>query len=84
MRSAAGNSPEALGSDITFQNAIKVTKPGGTIGNVGYHGHGEFLHIRRVEWGVGMAEKTIVNGLCPGGSLRIEAGDSDDVVASRL
>lgn len=63
---------EALGSDLTFQNAIKVTKPGGTIANVGYHGDGGFLHIPRVEWGVGMSEKAIVNGLCPGGRLRME------------
>lgn len=63
---------EALGSDVTFQNAIKVTKPGGTIANVGYHGHGDFLHVPRLEWGVGMAEKQIVNGLCPGGRLRME------------
>lgn len=63
---------EALGSDLTFQNAIKVTKAGGTISNVGYHGQGEFVHIPRVEWGVGMAEKTITTGLCPGGRLRME------------
>lgn len=63
---------EALGADITFQNAIKVTKAGGTISNVGYHGHGDFVHLPRVEWGVGMAEKTITTGLCPGGRLRKE------------
>lgn len=63
---------EALGADTTFQNAIKVTKAGGTISNTGYHGHGEFVHIPRVEWGVGMAEKTITTGLCPGGRLRME------------
>jgi threonine dehydrogenase-like Zn-dependent dehydrogenase len=63
---------EALGSDLTFQNAIKVTKAGGTISNAGYHGHGEFVHIPRIEWGVGMAEKTIKTGLCPGGRLRME------------
>jgi threonine dehydrogenase-like Zn-dependent dehydrogenase len=62
---------EALGADITFQNAIKVTKPGGTISNVGYHGEGEFVRIPRVEWGVGMAEKTIKTSLCPGGRLRL-------------
>ena len=56
---------EALGGDITFQNAIKVTKPGGTISNAGYHGEGEFVHIPRLDWGVGMAEKTIRTGLCP-------------------
>src|SRR5690349_13003961 len=63
---------EALGADITFQNCIKVTKPGGTISNIGYHGAGEVVHLPRVEWGVGMAEKTITTGLCPGGRLRME------------
>jgi threonine dehydrogenase-like Zn-dependent dehydrogenase len=63
---------EALGSDVSFQNAIRVTKPGGTISNAGYHGKGEFVHIPRMEWGVGMAEKTIRTGLCPGGRLRME------------
>jgi threonine dehydrogenase-like Zn-dependent dehydrogenase len=63
---------EALGADITFQNAIKVTKAGGTISNIGYHGEGEFVHIPRIDWGVGMAEKTITTGLCPGGRLRMQ------------
>jgi threonine dehydrogenase-like Zn-dependent dehydrogenase len=63
---------EALGADITFQNAIKVTRAGGTISNVGYHGTGEFVHIPRLEWGVGMAGKTIKTGLCPGGRLRMQ------------
>jgi threonine dehydrogenase-like Zn-dependent dehydrogenase len=64
---------EALGGNEPFQNAIKVTKPGGTISNAGYHGKGEFVTIPRLEWGVGMAEKTIRTGLCPGGRLRMEA-----------
>jgi threonine dehydrogenase-like Zn-dependent dehydrogenase len=68
----ADSAIEALGADITFQNAIKVTKAGGTISNIGYHGQGEFVHIPRIEWGVGMAEKTIKTGLCPGGRLRME------------
>src|SRR5262249_43708100 len=63
---------EALGADATFQSCIKVTKPGGTISNIGYHGEGEFVDIPRVAWGVGMAEKTIATGLCPGGRLRME------------
>jgi len=49
-----------------------VTKPGGTISNVGYHGKGDFVNIPRLDWGVGMAEKTIRTGLCPGGRLRME------------
>ncbi|GAC1367001.1 MAG: NAD(P)-dependent alcohol dehydrogenase [Ktedonobacteraceae bacterium] len=63
---------EALGSDVTFQNAVRSTKAGGTISNAGYHGHGDFVHIPRLDWGVGMAEKTIRTGLCPGGRLRME------------
>jgi threonine dehydrogenase-like Zn-dependent dehydrogenase len=63
---------EALGADVTFQTAVKITKPGGTISNIGYFGTGEFVHIPRVEWGVGMADKTIATGLCPGGRLRME------------
>jgi threonine dehydrogenase-like Zn-dependent dehydrogenase len=63
---------EALGGNEAFQNAIMVTKPGGTISNAGYHGKGEFVNIPRLEWGVGMAEKTIRTGLCPGGRLRME------------
>ncbi|MFI5718548.1 zinc-binding dehydrogenase [Nocardia sp. NPDC051750] len=63
---------EALGADITFQTAVKITKPGGTVSVVGYFGDGEFVRIPRVEWGVGMADKTINTGLCPGGRLRMQ------------
>jgi isopropanol dehydrogenase (NADP+) len=62
---------EALGASKVMQQCVKVTKPGGRISNAGYHGDGEFVEIPRVEWGVGMAEKDIVTGLCPGGHLRI-------------
>ncbi len=57
---------------ITFENAIKVTKAGGTISNVGYHGIGECVCIPRIDWGVGMAQKTIKTSLCPGGRLRLQ------------
>jgi threonine dehydrogenase-like Zn-dependent dehydrogenase len=50
---------------------VEVTKPGGVISNVGYHGEGEFVNIPRTGWGVGMAEKDIVTALCPGGRLRL-------------
>jgi threonine dehydrogenase-like Zn-dependent dehydrogenase len=63
---------EALGADSTFQTAVKITKPGGTVSVIGYFGDGEFVRIPRVEWGVGMADKTITTGLCPGGRLRME------------
>jgi len=63
---------EALGSTTTFEHCIEVTKPGGVISNVGYHGEGEYVNIPREAWGVGMAEKDIVTSLCPGGRLRLE------------
>ncbi len=63
---------EAIGAQISFENCIKATRPGGTISNIGYHGEGEYINIPRIEWGVGMAEKTIKTLLCPGGSERME------------
>lgn len=62
---------EALGSDTTLQACIRATRPGGTISNVGYHGEGEFVHVPRDAWGVGMSDKTIRTGLCPGGRVRM-------------
>jgi isopropanol dehydrogenase (NADP+) len=63
---------EALGAEKSFEQCVAATKPGGTVSNVGYHGSGEFVSIPRIAWGVGMADKTIRTGLCPGGRLRME------------
>ncbi|MBS3736394.1 MAG: NAD(P)-dependent alcohol dehydrogenase [Candidatus Bipolaricaulota bacterium] len=66
------SSIEALGSSKTFEDCIKVTRPGGTISNIGYHGEGEFVRIPREGWGVGMSDQTINTALCPGGRVRLE------------
>lgn len=63
---------EALGASTTFEDCVQATRPGGTISNVGYHGHGDYVPIPRVEWGVGMSDKTIRTGLCPGGAERMK------------
>jgi threonine dehydrogenase-like Zn-dependent dehydrogenase len=63
---------EAVGNAESFSSCVKSTRPGGTISNVGYHGHGDIVPIPRLEWGVGMADKTIRTGLCPGGRERME------------
>lgn len=63
---------EALGAAGTFEACVQVTRPGGTISNVGYHGHGESVPIPRLAWGVGMGDKTIRTGLCPGGAERMK------------
>ncbi|MFW6086784.1 MAG: NAD(P)-dependent alcohol dehydrogenase [Myxococcota bacterium] len=63
---------EALGAQSSFEQCVKVTRPGGTISNVGYHGDGEYVSIPRAEWGVGMSDKTIRTALCPGGKVRMK------------
>ncbi|GJL68933.1 MAG: alcohol dehydrogenase [Nitrospirales bacterium] len=63
---------EALGLQSSFEGCIKATRPGGTISNIGYHGDGESVEIPRAEWGVGMSDKTIRTGLCPGGAERMK------------
>lgn len=59
------------GSDI-LKIAVKIVKPGGTISNVNYFGEGDTLPIPRLDWGNGMAHKTIIGGLTPGGRNRME------------
>ncbi|HSO23072.1 MAG TPA: zinc-binding dehydrogenase, partial [Chondromyces sp.] len=63
---------EALGAQATFEGCIKATRPGGTISVVGYFGEGDWVKIPRLEWGVGMSDKTIRTGLCPGGKVRMK------------
>ncbi|MBZ4656569.1 MAG: Alcohol dehydrogenase zinc-binding domain protein, partial [Thermoanaerobacter sp.] len=62
----------AGGNADIMATAVKIVKPGGTIANVNYFGEGEVLPVPRLEWGCGMAHKTIKGGLCPGGRLRME------------
>lgn len=62
---------ECLGGQITFEICVKATRPGGTISVVGYFGEGDYVKIPRLDWGVGMSDKTIRTGLCPGGKERM-------------
>jgi threonine dehydrogenase-like Zn-dependent dehydrogenase len=60
-----------VGGEETFVMCFKVTRPGGTVSNIGYHSHGDYVRIPRVDWGMGMAQKTIKTHLCPGGAERM-------------
>jgi len=62
----------AGGDNDTFDQAIRMLKPGGIIGNVNYLGEGDYIKIPRAEWGCGMGHKQIRGGLMPGGRLRSE------------
>ncbi|PJJ03377.1 threonine dehydrogenase-like Zn-dependent dehydrogenase [Streptomyces sp. 2333.5] len=59
---------EALGSPETWEAAFRVTKPGGRISNVGYHGEvREPLKIPLEPFGYGMADKQVYGGFNRGG-----------------
>ena len=61
---------EALGIQQTFENALAVLKPGGTLSSVGvYASH---LMVPNPLLGAGLADKTIKTTLCPGGKERMQ------------
>jgi threonine dehydrogenase-like Zn-dependent dehydrogenase len=63
---------QAGGTVDTFDESVRMLKPGGAIGNVNYLGSGDYIKIPREEWGVGMGHKMINAGLMPGGRRRME------------
>jgi threonine dehydrogenase-like Zn-dependent dehydrogenase len=60
---------EALGQQITFENALRVLAPGGTLSSVGvYSGH---LSVPLEGLHAGLGDQAIVTTLCPGGKERM-------------
>jgi threonine dehydrogenase-like Zn-dependent dehydrogenase len=60
---------EALGIQETFENALRVLRPGGTLSSVGvYSGH---LQVPLDGFAAGLGDHTIVTTLCPGGKERM-------------
>lgn len=60
---------EALGQQVTFENALRVLAPGGTLSSVGvYSGH---LAVPLEGLHAGLGDQTIVTTLCPGGKERM-------------
>ena len=60
---------EALGTQRTFENALRVLRPGGTLSSLGVYS--EDLTIPISAFGAGLAEHKIVTALCPGGKERM-------------
>jgi len=59
---------EALGTQETFEKALRALRPGGTLSSVGvYSSH---LQIPIDAIGAGLGDHTIVTTLCPGGKER--------------
>lgn len=60
---------EALGVQVTFENALRVLAPGGILSSVGvYSGH---LSVPLEGFHAGLGDQTIVTTLCPGGKERM-------------
>ncbi|MFI9273381.1 zinc-binding dehydrogenase [Kitasatospora sp. NPDC052896] len=63
---------EALGTPATWEATLRVTKPGGRVSNVGYHGEvSEPLTIPLEAFGYGMSDKQVYGGLNRGGRERL-------------
>jgi threonine dehydrogenase-like Zn-dependent dehydrogenase len=60
---------EALGQQTTFENALRVLRPGGTLSSLGVYS--EKLQIPYDAFGAGLADYRIVTTLCPGGKERM-------------
>ncbi|MDR1778765.1 MAG: NAD(P)-dependent alcohol dehydrogenase [Clostridiales Family XIII bacterium] len=56
----------------TFEQGVKMVRPGGIVSNINYLGTGDYIKIPRVEWGLGMGHIRIIGGLMPGGRKNME------------
>lgn len=65
----ADSSIEALGTQATFAQAMKVLKPGGTLSSLGVYS--EDLSIPLAQFAAGLGDHTIRTALCPGGKERM-------------
>jgi threonine dehydrogenase-like Zn-dependent dehydrogenase len=60
---------EALGTQATFENCLRVLRPGGTVSSLGvYSAH---LTVPLEPFAAGLGDHTIVATLCPGGKERM-------------
>lgn len=60
---------EALGLQSTFESALRVLKPGGTLSSLGVYSSD--LKIPLDAFHAGLGDKKIVSSLCPGGKERM-------------
>jgi len=62
----------AGGDGETFRQAVDMTKAMGVIANINYFDISNTLAMPAMSWGLGMANKDIRGGFCPGGAVRIQ------------
>jgi threonine dehydrogenase-like Zn-dependent dehydrogenase len=60
---------EALGTQSTFESALRVLRPGGTLSSLGVYSSD--LHIPLGAFAAGLGDYRIITTLCPGGKERM-------------
>lgn len=60
---------EALGTQLTFETAMRCLKPGGTLSSLGVYSNDLVIPLDAFHAGLG--DNTIVTSLCPGGKERM-------------
>jgi len=60
---------EALGTQTTFESALRILKPGGTLSSLGVYSSD--LTIPLSAFAAGLGDHTIITALCPGGKERM-------------
>ncbi|AUY36804.1 NAD(P)-dependent alcohol dehydrogenase [Pseudomonas soli] len=60
---------EALGTQATFEAALRVLRPGGTLSSLGVYSAD--LHIPLGPYAAGLGDYRIITSLCPGGKERM-------------
>lgn len=65
----ADASIEALGTQATFEQSLKVLRPGGTLSSLGVYS--DDLKIPMAHFAAGLGDHTIRSALCPGGKERM-------------
>lgn len=61
----------AGGNQDSFRQAVEMTREMGTIANVNFFDIQDTLSMPSYSWGLGMSNKDIRGGFCPGGAVRI-------------
>lgn len=62
----------AGGTQETFAQAVAMTRPMGTIANINFFDLKDTFSMPAWYWGLGMSNKDIRCGFCPGGAVRME------------
>src|SRR5690606_19353463 len=60
---------EALGTQTTFEQALRVLKPGGTLSSLGVYSEDLKIPLSAIHAGLG--DHKIITSLCPGGKERM-------------